>query len=67
MIIRKSLNFLPNSDTSQNNWNTYQPIILPVINKNNLIIKQKSKGLLKLVFGIVYFLLLVAAITVLVT
>ena len=67
MIIRKSLNFLPGSSVAEKGWKAYQPIILSDKNENELIGKEKSRGLLKLVFGILYFLLLVAALTVLLT
>ena len=67
MIIRKTLNFLPGSSVAEKGWKVYQPIILSDKHESELFGKEESKGLLKLVLGTVYFLLLVVALTVLLT
>jgi hypothetical protein len=67
MIVRKSLEVLPNSSTAEKEWKIFQPASFSDVNEDQLSDTGKSKGLLKLVLGVVYFISLVSALTVLLT
>ncbi|MBT8379528.1 MAG: hypothetical protein KJN64_09870 [Ignavibacteria bacterium] len=67
MIIRKSVDVLPNNATTEKRWKVYQPDILSDLNKSEQIESGNLKGLLKLVLGVLYFISLVFALTILLT
>jgi hypothetical protein len=67
MLTRKSINVLPENVLSENRWKEFQPVILQNLNKEKTIGDGQTRGLLKLVLGVVYFLSLVAALTILLT
>jgi hypothetical protein len=67
MIVRKSLEVLPNSSATEKEWKIFQPASFSDVNEDQFSDTGKYKGLLKLVLGIVYFLSLVSALTVLLT
>jgi hypothetical protein len=67
MIVRKSLEVLPNSAAAEKEWKIFQPPSFSDINEDQFSDTGKTKGLLKFVLGVVYFLSLVSALTVLLT
>ena len=67
MLIRKSINVLPKNVLSGNRWKQFPAVILSDVNNEKTISVGKTRGLLKLVLGVVYFLSLVSALTILLT
>ena len=67
MIVKKSLNVLPNIAAAEKEWKIFHPVFRSDVKLDESIYTAKSKGLLKLVFGIVYFLSLASALIVLLT
>jgi hypothetical protein len=67
MIVKKLHSVLPNIAASEKEWKIFHPAFRSDVNQDELIYAANSKGLLKLVFGIVYFLSLASALTFLLT
>jgi len=67
MLTRKSINVLPENVLSENRWKEFPAVFLQNVNKEKTVGDGQTRGLLKLVLGVVYFLLLVAALTILLT
>ena len=67
MLTRKSINVLTKNVLSENRWKEFPAVILQSVNKEKTIGVGQTRGLLKLVLGVVYFLSLVSALTILLT
>jgi hypothetical protein len=67
MIIRKSVNVLLRSATDDYRLKEYKPVILSDVKEIEKVERGKNKGLLKLVLSAIYFLSLVAGLTILLT
>lgn len=67
MLTRKSINVLTKNVHSENRWKEFPADFLQNVNKEKTIGVGQTRGLLKLVLGVVYFLSLVSALTILLT
>ena len=67
MIIRKSVNTLQSNAAAGKLWEGFQPTPVSRIelNESKTDVVKNYKGMIKLAFGIIYFLSLVSALTIL--
>lgn len=67
MSLRKSINVLNGNATAENGLKAYQPVILSESDKEQRTNAGKTRDLLRLFLSVTYFLLLVFALTILLT